>query len=92
MTSAPPYPPQVGKLTDDQIATRATWGGVPDADMAKAAAHTVNVVPTPRGTITLVNELDPGIPGETVGENEGNGWKCPPRSYGPVAVHGRGIV
>lgn len=75
------------KLTDGQIADRSTWGRVPETDMVKAASHSIRSVPAGSTTITVMNDLDPGISGETVGE--GRGWSEPPRGYGPVAVHGR---
>jgi hypothetical protein len=75
------------KLTDGQIADRSTWGRVPETDMIKAASHSIRSVPAGSTTITLFNELDPGISGETVGE--GRGWSEPPRGYGPVQAHGR---
>lgn len=79
----------VGKLRPSQIADQQTWGRVPETDMIKAASHTIRVVPVGSTTVTQMFELDPGISGSTVGE--GRGWQSPPRSYGQVAVHGRGM-
>lgn len=77
------------KLRDEQIANQSTWGRVPETDMIKAASHSIRVVPVGSTTITIMNELDPGISEESVGE--GRGWTDVPKSYGPIAIHGRGM-
>lgn len=83
------WPDRVQKLRPEQIANQATWGRVPETDMIKAASHSIRVIPAGSTTITLFNEMDPGIEEETVGE--GRGWSEPPRGYGHVAVHGRAM-
>lgn len=83
------WPNRVQKLRPEQIANQATWGRVPETDMIKAASHMIRVIPAGSTTITVMNEMDPGISEETVGE--GRGWSDPPRGYGPVAVHGKGM-
>jgi hypothetical protein len=80
------FPAGIAKLRPEQIANRLTWGVVPDKDMTKAAQHSIRVVPKHGYTVAWVNELDPGISTETVGEGE---WREPPRGDGSVAVHGR---
>lgn len=83
------WPNRTQKLRPEQIANQATWGRVPETDMTKAASHSIRVVPAGSTTITIMNELDPGISESTVGE--GRGWSDPPRGYGHVAVHGRAM-
>lgn len=77
------------KLTEGQIANQATWGKVPETDMVKAASHVIRTVPAGSTTITVMNEMDPGISEMTAGE--GRGWSDPPRGYGPVKAHGRAM-
>lgn len=84
-----PWFGKVEKLRPEQIATRSTWGRVPDVDMSKAAAHIIRVRPEGNSTVTEMFELDPGITSETVGE--GRGWSVVPAGNGSVAVHGRGM-
>jgi len=83
------FPAGIAKLRDSQIANRSTWGVVPDRDMTKAAQHIVRVIPGNAYTLCYVNELDPGISEESVGE--GRGWQVAPRGYGNVVVHGRAL-
>jgi hypothetical protein len=83
------HPAGVAKLRPAQIANRRTWGTVPDRDMTKAALHIIHTAPKDGFTVTYMNELDPGISEESVGE--GTGWQVTPRSHGDVAVHGRGM-
>ena len=87
--SAVNHPAGVGRLRPAQIAQRATWGMVPDKEMTKAAMHVIRIRPANGYTIAYVNELDPGISDESVGE--GTGWQDSPRGYGNVAVHGRAM-
>lgn len=77
----------VQKLRPEQIATRSTWGRVPDVDMTKAAMRVVHVVPAGATTITAVNELDPGTLGESVGDDS-RLWFDRPASYGYVTTAG----
>lgn len=81
------WPNRVQKLRPEQIANQATWARVPETDIIKAASHSIRVIPKGSTTITVMNEMDPGISEETVGE--GRGWSEPPKSYGPVMPHGR---
>lgn len=82
------WPEKTQKLRPEQIAAQATWARVPETDLIKAASHTIRVAPAGSTTITEMFELDPGITEQTV--TEGRGWAAPPRSYGRLAVHGRG--
>jgi hypothetical protein len=79
------------KLRIEQVATRKTWGRVPDTDMSKAALHVVHVIPAGSTTITMMNQLDPGLYGETVGEDS-RPWFDAPSTYGYVAKHGKGMA
>jgi hypothetical protein len=84
------FPGFAQKLLPEQIAQRSTWGRVPDQQMTNAAMHVISVVPVKSTTITLVNELDPGLYGETADDGAG-AWFDPPAAYGHNAIHGRAM-
>lgn len=85
--SSYPFGSGIQKLTTGQIATRSTWGRVPETDTIKAASHMIRMVPANHVFVTQVNELDPGTIGMTAGE--GRGWFEPNGDHGRVCIHGR---
>jgi hypothetical protein len=80
----------VQKLRIEQVATRKTWARIPDTDMTKAALHVIHVIPANASTVTVVNQLDPGLYGESVG-SDNRPWFDSPNSYGYVAQHGKAL-
>lgn len=84
------FPGGAQKLRPDQIAQRSTWGRVPNTEMTSAAMHSITVIPARSTTITMVNELDPALYGESADESS-TLWFDPPAGYGHNAIHGRAM-
>ena len=82
--------PRMQKLRIQQVATRKEWARIPDTDMVKAALHIVHVIPANATTVTMVNQLDPGLFAESAGDDN-RPWFDPPRSFGYNARHGRAM-
>jgi hypothetical protein len=81
---------RIQKLRIEQVATRKTWARIPDTDMTKAALHIVHTIPNNASTTTYVNQLDPGLFGESAGDDNRT-WLDPPNSYGIVVKHGKAM-